>query len=255
MPNSIFITGGASGIGAAVARQVVAAGGYAGIIDVNLERARDLATELGDRAFAVEADVGSLDSLSEAYRSLTRELPVPQGLVNCAGKPPLPRRIEDQSIEEWESILDSHLKTTFVSCKVIGSAMAEQGRGAVVNIASVLSFRPGPVLDYGPGKAGIVNLTQSLAVHWAARGVRVNAVAPGWTDTPFLRPESRGKQRDFAPILAATPMRRLMQPVEIANVISFLLSDLASDFTGVTVPCDGGVIAGSGWGPYGGFPS
>ena len=69
--------------------------------------------------------------------------------------------------------------------------MASRERGAIVNLASVLSFRPGPVLGYGAAKAGIVNLTEALAVQWAKKNVRVNAVAPGWTDTPFLRPKER----------------------------------------------------------------
>jgi NAD(P)-dependent dehydrogenase (short-subunit alcohol dehydrogenase family) len=110
------------------------------------------------------------------------------------------------------------------------------------------------VLAYGAAKAGVVNLTEALAVQWARKNLRVNAVAPGWTDTPFLRPKERAGTRDMTPILNATPMGRLMQPAEIAEVIFFLLSSAASAITGATVPCDGGVIAGSGWNPYGGFP-
>jgi NAD(P)-dependent dehydrogenase (short-subunit alcohol dehydrogenase family) len=251
---SIVITGGASGIGAAVARKVIEAGGYVGILDLNAELAQSLAQELGDRAIGIRTDALDESAVTQAYARLERELPPATGLVNCAGAPPIPRVIEEQPVQEWQRVLDSHLKTTYISCRVIGSALAKRGEGAIVNVASVLSFLPGPVLDYGPAKAGVVNLTQSLAVHWARRGVRVNAVAPGWTDTPFLRPEARKGERDLRPILAATPMGRLMQPSEIADVICFLLSPAASSVTGVTVPCDGGVIAGTGWAPYGGFP-
>jgi NAD(P)-dependent dehydrogenase (short-subunit alcohol dehydrogenase family) len=81
--------------------------------------------------------------------------------------------------------------------------MASRERGAIVNLASVLSFRPGPVLGYGAAKAGIVNLTEALAVQWAKKNVRVNAVAPGWTDTPFLRPKERGGTRDLMAVSAA----------------------------------------------------
>lgn len=255
--NGVVITGGASGIGAAVVKKIVESGGVAGIIDLDADRGRALAAELGGSVFFEQADVGDATAMSEAYENLTRHMPhaCAHGLVNCAGKPPMPKSIEDHSIDEWQRVLDSHLKTTFVSCKVIGSRLAEQGSGSIVNVASVLAFRPGPVLDYGPAKAGIASLTQSLAVHWASRRVRVNAVAPGWTDTPFLRPKERGLTRDFGPILEATPMRRLMQPAEIAEVICFLLSERSSAVTGVTIPCDGGVIAGSGWAPYGGFPA
>lgn len=84
--------------------------------------------------------------------------------------------------------------------------------------------------------------------------MRVNAVAPGWTDTPFLKPKERKGERDVTPILRATPLGRLMKPEEIAEVIYFLLSPRSAVITGATIPCDGGVIAGAGWGPYGGFP-
>lgn len=251
---SVIITGGASGIGAATARRVVAAGGWVGIIDLNAEGADALARELGQSATAHTASVLDEEALEAAWRALSSRLPPVNGLVNCAGVPPVPRAIEDYPIAEWNRIVESHLTGTYVPCRVIGSAIAASGAGgAIVNLASVLSFRAGPVLAYGAAKCGVVNLTEALAVHWARRGVRVNAVAPGWTDTPFLRPKERQGERDLTPILNATPQRRLMQPAEIAEVIYFLLSAASSAVTGATIPCDGGVIAGSGWAPYGGF--
>jgi NAD(P)-dependent dehydrogenase (short-subunit alcohol dehydrogenase family) len=128
--------------------------------------------------------------------------------------------------------------------------MAERRQGAIVNLASVLAYRSGPVLAYGAGKAGVVSLTEALAVHWARKGVRVNAVAPGWTETPFISQRREGLDR----VRAAVPMGRLLQPGEIAEVICFLLSPAASAVTGSTVPCDGGFLAGSGWAPFGGLP-
>lgn len=250
----VIVTGGASGIGAAVAKKIVADGGHVGIIDINAQAARDLAIELGDRACAVSADALDESDMRQKHADLATHLPQINGLVNCAGRPQRPLPIEECGVEDWTANLESHLKTTYIACRVIGAAMAQRGAGAVVNVASVLAFRPGPVLAYGPAKAGIVSLTQSLAVQWAMRGVRVNAVAPGWTDTPFLQRKESGGARDFGPIIAATPLGRLMQPAEIANVIGFLLSPAASAVTGVTIPCDGGVLAGAGWQPYGGFP-
>lgn len=250
----VVITGGGSGIGAAVARKVVAQGGYVGILDLNIKAASELAQELGERAMALQANALDEESVSAAHQDIAAQMPAITGLVNCAGMPQVPKNIEDFPVEEWSRIIDSHLKTTYIACRVVGSAMAARSAGAIVNIASVLSFRAGPVLAYGAAKAGVVNLTEALAVQWAHSGVRVNAIAPGWTDTPFLRPADRKGERDMTPIINATPMGRLMQPSEIAEVIYFLLSPLASAVTGATVPCDGGVIAGSGWAPYGGFP-
>lgn len=250
---SVIVTGGGSGIGAAVARRVIAGGGHVAILDFHVEAAEALALELGPRAVAAPGDVLDEPGLRLTEESLAQHLPHINGLVNCAGIAQVPTAIEDFSTEQWSRIVDSHLTGTYIACRVFGAAMAARGAGAVVNVASVLAFRPGPVLAYGAAKAAVVNLTEALAVQWARRGVRVNAVAPGWTDTPFLRPKERRGERDFTPILRATPMGRLMQPSEIAEVIHFLLSPAASAVTGATVPCDGGVIAGSGWGPYGGF--
>ena len=251
---SVFITGGASGIGAATARRVLAAGGSVGIVDVNRAAAQALADEFDDRLVWSECDALDEEGLRRALRECEQRISPVNGLVTCAGSPPLPKKIEETSTAEFSRLVDSHLKGTFIACRVIGAAIAARGDGAIVNLASVLSFRPGPVLGYGAAKAGVVNLTEALAVQWARKNVRVNAVAPGWTDTPFLRPKERDGVRDLTPILSATPMGRLMEPSEIAEVIFFLLSPAASAVTGATVPCDGGVIAGSGWNPYGGFP-
>ncbi len=252
---SAIVTGGASGIGAATARRIVAGGGKVGILDLNLEAGRALAEELGPAAHAVAADVMDEDSMARALGAVENRFErTVNALVCCAGIPQVPCAIEDWPTEQFRRIVDSHLSGTYASCRIVGGRIASSGHGgAVVNMSSVVGVNPGPVLAYGPAKAAIASLTQILAVHWASAGVRVNAVAPGWTDTPFLRPKERSGQRDISPILNATPMQRLMQPVEIAEIIYFLLSPGASGITGVNVPCDGGVLAGAGWLPYGGF--
>ena len=166
----------------------------------------------------------------------------------------MPKRIEDTELSEWNSIIESHLTGTFLSCKIFGSHMAKIGSGSIVNISSVVGLNPGPVLAYGATKGAIINLTKSLSVQWAASNIRVNAVAPGWTDTPLLQPKERKEKRDLTPILKAVPQKRLMHPNEIAEVIYFLLSPNSSSITGSIINCDGGTLAGAGWLPYGGFP-
>lgn len=251
-----IVTGGASGIGAATARRIVAAGGRVGILDLNADAARVLADELGPEACAEAGDVLDEMALGASLAAVEAKLGEVNALVCCAGIAQVPRAIEDWPVADFRRIVESHLTGTYASCRVIGSHIARQGSGGgVVNISSVVGVNPGPVLAYGPAKAAVASLTQILAVHWASKGVRVNAVAPGWTDTPFLKPKERKGERDFTPILDATPMHRLMQPAEIAETIHFLLSPAASGITGALVPCDGGVLAGAGWFPYGGFAS
>ena len=251
-PLSVMITGGASGIGEAVARRVVAGGGHAGIADRDEARAAALAKELGDRAHWVACDASDEDSVAAAHAALATRMPTLDGLVASAAIAPRARSVDNVGVEAFWSIVDSHLRWTYISNRIVGLEMAKRGAGSIVNLASVLAYRPSAVTGYSEGKTAIVNLTQSLAVEWARKGVRVNAVAPGWTDTPFLKARPQG--RDFSAITDAVPQGRLIQAAEIAEVIHFLLSPASSAITGTTIPCDAGYIAGTGWAPAGGLP-
>jgi NAD(P)-dependent dehydrogenase (short-subunit alcohol dehydrogenase family) len=254
--STVVVTGGASGIGAAVASKAIAAGASVAILDLNEARGHDLASELGKKCVFISCDVTVESSLQAALDLVTRTLAPVQGLVCCAGAAPVPLTIEDTSLAEWSRILQTHLTGTFATCKIIGAHIAASGNGgAVVATASVLGFNSGPVLAYGAAKSATINLTKALAVQWASKNVRVNAVAPGWTETPFLRPKERAGGRDLTPILSASPQHRLLQPEEIAEVVWFLLSPASTAVTGSVIVCDGGTLAGAGWAPYGGFPA
>ena len=252
---TIVITGGASGIGLAVAKKVSANAGTALIIDKNLKQLNSIKLNKSANFKISHSDVSNEDQLNEALKEHSKSCPPITGLVCSAGKAPIPKKIEETELKEWNEILQSHLTGTFLSCKVFGSHMAENLFGSIVNVSSVVGYNSGPVLAYGAAKAGIINLTSALSTQWADRKVRVNAVAPGWTDTPLLRPKERKNKRDLTPILNAVPQRRLMNAEEIADVICFLLSSNSSSITGTTIKCDGGTLAGAGWAPYGGFPS
>jgi len=252
---TVVITGGASGIGAATARKAIAAGASVAILDLAENPGRALADELGKQCVFIRCDVGSEASLEAALAEIDAKLPQIQGLLCCAGTAPLPLPVEKTSLAEWSRVLDIHLTGTFMTTKIIGTQIAKGGQGgAVVTTASVVAFNAGPVLAYGAAKSATINLTKALAVEWASRHVRVNSIAPGWTETPFLRPKERGGERDLSPILKASPQGRVLQPEEIANVAWFLLSPASSAITGTVIVCDGGTLAGAGWQPYGGFP-
>lgn len=250
---SVIITGGASGIGAATARRVLAGGGSVGLIDIDENRGEALAGELGDGASFALADALDEGEMTAAHEALASGMPPINGLVACAGAPQVPKRIENHDVSAFTEVMLTHTNTTFIAGKVIGGAIAARGPGAVVNIASIIAFNPGPILAYGAGKAAIANMTKSMAVQWAAQGVRVNAVGPGFTDTPFLTKGERQGARDFTPLTDSTPIGRLLQADEIAEVIYFLLSPASSAITGQTIVCDGGVLAGAGWWGFGSF--
>jgi NAD(P)-dependent dehydrogenase (short-subunit alcohol dehydrogenase family) len=248
------VTGGGSGIGLALSRLLLERGAHVHVIDLAVEPARGLAASHHGRLELHRASVTDETALRDVLERIhSGEASRVNALVNCAGIPPNATPIEDYALADWSRVIDSHLNGTYLCCQIFGSDIAaRQACGSIVNVASVLAFRPGPVLAYGAAKSAIVNLTQSLAAHWAASGVRVNAVAPGWTDTPFVRRKDRSM--GFDAILQATPQRRLLQPTEIAEVIFFLLSPVSSAVTGSTLVCDGGYMAGAGWSPYGGIP-
>jgi NAD(P)-dependent dehydrogenase (short-subunit alcohol dehydrogenase family) len=247
------VTGGASGIGAAVARKLVNDGGRVAIVDLNERLGQALAQELGERTSFFKSSVLDEAALLAVGEQVAQKWGAANALVCCAGIPQVPKSVEQFPLQEWSRILESHATGTYAACRVFGSRMAREGGGAIVNLASVVALDPGPTLAYGPAKAAVINLTKILAVQWAKRKVRVNAVAPGWTDTPFLRPKERDGKRNTDEIKRVIPMGRLMEPSEIADPIAFLLSEAARAITGTVLPCDGGFLAGVGWSAYGGF--
>ncbi len=250
---SVIITGGASGIGAATARRIVADGGRVGLIDIDENRAEALADDIGPAAWAVRADAVDEAEMTAAHEALAARMPPINGLVAAAGIPQVPKRIEDYAVEDWSAVMESHTHSTYIANRVIGGAMAARGGGAVVNVVSAIALRSGPTLAYAPGKAAVASMTEILAVQWAKQGVRVNGVAPGFTDTPFLKRGERQGERDLTPIKESSPIGRLLRPEEIAEVIHFLLSPASSAVNGTVVACDGGYVAGSGWWGFGGL--
>jgi NAD(P)-dependent dehydrogenase (short-subunit alcohol dehydrogenase family) len=160
---------------------------------------------------------------------------------------------EELTLKEWDIVARIDLRGTYVSCAAFGVPMAARGRGAIVNIASVAGMRSGPLHAYGPAKAGVISIGESLAAEWGLKGVRVNTVSPGYTLTPALKKGMALGTLDEGLMIGSSAIGRLVRADEIAAAVAFLAGDQASAITGVNLPVDGGYLVATPWAGYGGL--
>jgi NAD(P)-dependent dehydrogenase (short-subunit alcohol dehydrogenase family) len=190
------------------------------------------------------ADLRRVDQVGLLLRFAENEFGRLDILVNNAGIA-LRRPTLELSLADWEKVIDVNLNAVFLCARAAGRTMVAAGRGAIVNVASMMGLSGGglyPNLSYQSSKGGVVNLTRALAVEWAGQGVRVNAVAPTWVKTEL----TQGLFEDpalMARVMAVTPLQRVAEPEDVAQAIVFLASDKAAMITGHTLPVDGGFLA------------
>ena len=238
-----LVTGAAGGIGRCISARLAAAGVALALVDLDGAAAEALLAELGAKGIAIAADVSAPEDVTAAAAAAADRLGPLDILVNNAGISGVgpPKATVDTPLEEWDKTLAINVTAPFLFCQTVLPGMLERGRGRIVNVASMAGILclPGRV-SYAASKAALISLTKTLAVETGASGVRVNAVCPGWVDTPFIaarmaQPELRAQAE------AMVPIGRVATPDEIADVVAFLLSPASRYMTGAAVAVDGGM--------------
>jgi 3-oxoacyl-[acyl-carrier protein] reductase len=232
-----LVTGGARGIGEAISRELARAGARVAVGYRSGQEAADaVAAEIGGTA--IRGNVGDPAEAQAVIERVEEELGDVDVLVNNAGvtRDTLIARMSD---EDWEEVIETNLRGTFNTCRAVSRKMLRRRSGAIVNVTSVVGLH-GNIgqANYAASKAGIIGLTKALARELGIRGVRVNAVAPGYISTALtdvLSEEIRGT------ILGNTPLGRLGEPVDVASAVRFLCSDEAAFITGEVLLVDGGL--------------
>lgn len=228
----VLVVGGTSGIGAAIAERFARDGAHVTAAGLRADCAPPSLRTLSDMVELDLADPTALEDLVTSYNEI-------DVLVNSAG---VIRRDDEYAPEVFAEVISVNLTGTMRACVAARPAL-RRASGCIVNVASMLSYFGGPrVPAYTASKGAVVQLTKSLAVAWAAEGIRVNAVAPGWIETTLttdVRTDAQAAQR----IVERTPMRRWGSPEDVAGAVAFLCGPDAGFVTGVVLPVDGGYLA------------
>lgn len=241
----VIVTGGASGIGLASARALAAAGRPVALWDLQEDKAvaeaAAVAADHGVATVGVGVDVCDMDAVAAALARSREALGSIGGLVHAAGTVD-PSGVADLNAERWDRVLDVNLRAHALLVSALLPDLEANPGSAVVGISSMEGVvAHAAIPSYCASKAGLLGLTRSLALALAPKGIRVNAVCPGYVDTPMLLPAA---DPDVAAALSTTvPMGRLARPEEMGSVVRFLMSDDASYVTGTQIVADGGFTA------------
>lgn len=240
-----IVTGGRRGIGRAIAVALAGAGADLAVADIvaddgGLERVAAEIRKMGRRCLTIRADISSKSDVKKMTQQAVRTFGRIDILVNCAGVWIPGQTLLETPEENWDKVVDTNLKGTFLCCREVGKVMVKQGGGNIVNLSSQVGLNPGSGAGaYSISKAGIIMLTRQLALELADKNIRVNVLAPGIVKTDFnidLWQDPEAERR----LARGVPLGRLAEPEDIARGALFLASDDSSYVTGAVIPVDGG---------------
>ena len=242
-----IVTGGAQGIGRAIAQLFCEEGASVLIGDINVDEAKETANDItdktGKKCIALKVDISRKEDIDRMVSLTIKEFSRIDILVNNAGIIVRASLLE-HSEEDWDAVLDTNLKGYYLCSQAVGKGMVERRKGSIINVASTAGFRVGPTNStiYSIAKAGVIMLARGLAWELGSHNVRVNTIAPGtvrvergrsqWSDPERLKQEE-----------ARMPLGRLGEPGDIGSVAVFLASDASRHITGSTIVVDGGLLA------------
>jgi len=236
-----LVTGAAQGIGKAVALLLARHGADIVVSDINLEKAEETAKEIesiGQKAMAIKVNVASLNDVERMVEAVLKKFGKIDILVNNAGitRDKLILRMTE---EDWDIVLNVNLKGTFNCTKAVVRHMAKQRSGKIVSIASVVGeMGNAGQVNYAASKAGVIGLTKTIAREFAQRGINVNAIAPGYIETPMTEVLSDKVKEELKRLI---PMERLGKPDDVAEAVLFLVSEESNYITGQVLNVNGGI--------------
>jgi 3-oxoacyl-[acyl-carrier protein] reductase len=233
-----LVTGAARGIGRASAILLAKAGADVAVSDILYEGVQETAEAIGGRP-AIRCDLGDPDQITGMCDRVLAELGGVDILVNCGAIVAYGRGIGAFEPDEWDRVLDVNLRGTYLTCRGLVENMKQRRDGRIINFSSLAAHVGGieTAMHYVASKAGIIGFTRSLAKECGPFGITVNALAPGVILTPPVRKQVAGREADYIPTI---PLRRLGESRDVANVVVFLASPLASYLTGLVVDVNGG---------------
>ena len=239
-----IVTGGGTGIGKAISIQFAKLGAKIAIVHRKKENVDEGVKEISKfgKCIGFQADLRNFEEVENIFKKIIKEYEKIDILVNNAGGQFL-APIEKISPNGFDAVVKTNLHNIFYCCKIAGEYMKKQGYGKIINIVTIYAYKSAAgMIHSGAARAGVINLTRSLALEWSKYNINVNAIAPGFVDTKGLKKELFGNRRILENIKKEIPLKRFAKAEEIADAVTYFVSDAASYITGQTLVIDGGCV-------------